>query len=163
MPVSYLALGSNLGDRHANLHAALTALRTVLTVEATSFLYASPPAYVLEQPPFLNAVCRITTTLTPFDLLASLKQIEQELGRVASVRYGPRLIDLDILYFSDAIVNEDFLTLPHPRLTDRRFVLRPLTDIRPNLVLPGDETTVGEHLRKLDSDEPEPNIIQTVW
>ena len=163
MPVSYLALGSNLGDRHANLHAALTALRTVLTVEATSFLYASPPAYVLEQPPFLNAVCRITTTLTPFDLLASLKQIEQEMGRVASVRYGPRLIDLDILfYITDSghqlVLTSTDLTVPHPRLAERGFVLQPLADLTPELIHPRLGQTVTALLKALD-EPPLPRVL----
>lgn len=74
-----------------------------------------------------------------------------------------RPIDLDILYFDHFVMDEDILTLPHPRLTDRRFVLKPLADIHPHLILPGDETTVGEHLRKLDSEEADPILIQTAW
>jgi len=163
-----ISLGTNLGNRLANLREARDLL-VKLMPPGTNFLQSSvyqsePVNCPPDSPDFYNAVVEIDYIGKPQDLLKATQGIEWRLGRTpAPEQNSPRIIDLDILYFDDLIVNDDFLILPHPRLTDRRFVLRPLTDIRPNLVLPGDETTVGEHLRKLDSDEPEPNIIQTVW
>lgn len=136
MACVYLALGSNLGDRATNLQRALEQLASFATIQETSFLYETPPAYVIDQPFFLNAVCRIHTELAPHDLLAALKNIEQALGRQPIVRYGPRVIDLDILFYDDLHLNSPDLTIPHPRLAERGFVLQPLCDLNPALLHP---------------------------
>jgi 2-amino-4-hydroxy-6-hydroxymethyldihydropteridine diphosphokinase len=136
MPVVLLALGSNLGDRAANLRRALAALRPALSVAAVSPCYETEPAYVLNQPRFYNLACRATTSLAPLDLLRFLKNLETELGRQPGARYGPRLIDLDLLFYDDLVLDSPELTLPHPRLHERAFVLVPLADIAPDFVHP---------------------------
>lgn len=140
----YLALGTNLGDRAANMRAALSRLGEHVSVEAVSGLYETEPAYITDQPRFLNAVLRGSTMCTPEELLAKLKQIEHELGREATIRNGPRLIDLDILLYGDYALATDALTIPHPRLAERPFVLVPLAEIAPQLVPPGFRETIQQ-------------------
>jgi 2-amino-4-hydroxy-6-hydroxymethyldihydropteridine diphosphokinase len=140
----YLALGSNLGDRHANLAAAITRLRPQVAVAQISAIYESEPAYVDDQPRFLNAVLRGRTQLPPTALLAFLKTIEHELGRLPGPRFGPRLIDLDILLYADMLITTDRLTIPHPRMAERPFVLVPLAEIAPDLIPPGWTATISE-------------------
>src|SRR5687768_7442788 len=129
----YLALGSNLGNRAAHLHTALQQMAAYAAVETTSFLYETPPAYVTDQPKFLNAVCRLTTSLNAHELLAALEETMKAMGRVRSLRYGPRIIDLDILFFDDLQIDTPDLTIPHPRLPERNFVLEPLCEVAPDL------------------------------
>ena len=136
MPLVYLALGSNLGDRAHNLRRALQALGERLALDAVSPCYETEPAYVLDQPRFYNLTCRATTTLAPLDLLHHLKELETRLGREPGLRFGPRVIDLDILFYDDLVLDIPELTLPHPRLQERAFVLVPLADIAPDLVHP---------------------------
>jgi 2-amino-4-hydroxy-6-hydroxymethyldihydropteridine diphosphokinase len=139
-----LALGSNLGDRAANLRRARKALASGFTIEAVSPIYETEPAYVLEQPRFYNQVLRAATNLPPLAALRRLKAIEAELGRAPGIRFGPRLIDLDLLIYGDVHMDEPELTLPHPRLPERPFVLVPLADIAPDLVHPTLNATVAE-------------------
>lgn len=139
----YLALGANLGDRRANIAAALGQLAPDVRVELVSSLYETEPAYVLDQPRFLNAVARVRTALEPAALLARLKQIEAALGRAAGTRFGPRVIDLDILLYGDRVIATDTLTIPHPRMAERPFVLVPLAEIAPELVPPGWDVPVA--------------------
>ena len=127
----FLALGSNLGDRMANLEAALVSLPPAVSVTRRSPVYDTDPKYVTDQPRFLNMVVRGTTGLDAAALLAHLKSTETGLGRAGSKRYGPRLIDLDIVFFGDAIIETAGLVDPHPRLGERAFVLRPLADNAP--------------------------------
>jgi 2-amino-4-hydroxy-6-hydroxymethyldihydropteridine diphosphokinase len=137
--IAYLGLGSNLGDRKENLRAALTQLeRHGLEVEAVSSLYETEPiGEILDQPDFLNAVARIRTSLEPEELLEVCKGIEAEGGRMfAAPRHGPRPIDLDLLLFGGLEVSSERLTIPHPELTARRFVLVPLLELDPELTLP---------------------------
>ena len=141
--IVYLALGSNLGDRRAHLAAAAARLAPSVIVERVSSLYETEPAYLLDQPRFLNAALRGRTTLEPAALLALLKRIERELGREAGVRFGPRVIDLDILLYGDRSIASEALTIPHPRMAERPFVLVPLAEIAPDLIPPGWATTVG--------------------
>lgn len=129
MPLALLGLGTNLGDRPANLRAALDALSAVGTVACRSSVWETAPLYVLDQPAFLNMAVSLDTALDPLDLLATLKDMEDRLGRVASVRYGPRLIDLDILLYGDTVMDDAVLTLPHARLHERAFALAPLAEI----------------------------------
>jgi 2-amino-4-hydroxy-6-hydroxymethyldihydropteridine diphosphokinase len=130
----YLAFGSNLGDRVANIRRAVEMLAPEVRVLAVSPLYETAPAYVADQPRFVNGALRADTELSPPDLLRHLKTIEREVGRAPAARYGPRLIDLDILFYGDRRVVLPELEIPHPRLAERLFVLRPLKDIAPDLV-----------------------------
>lgn len=146
----YLALGSNLGDRAANLHAACRALSPQVQIERASPIYETDPWGYADQPPFYNQVLRARTELEPLALLNFLKQTETRLGRQPSVRYGPRLIDLDILFYNDQVLQTDALTLPHPRLHERSFVLIPLKDLAADLRHPVLGQTVRELCAALD-------------
>ncbi len=141
----YLGLGANLGDRAATFVAARGRLAPDVQVLACSSLYETAPWGVLEQPPFLNAVCQVQTALSPTALLAYLKAREDELGRVPSFRWGPRAIDIDILLYDDLVLNAEQLTLPHPRLHERAFVLIPLQELAPELRHP----VIGRTVREL--------------
>jgi 2-amino-4-hydroxy-6-hydroxymethyldihydropteridine diphosphokinase len=135
--VVYLALGSNLGDRQKNLKAALRALPPQVEITAVSRLYETAPAYVLDQPAFLNIVIEGRTELAPVELLAYLKMIEKQLGREETIRYGPRQIDLDIIFYDDLILKTPELEIPHPQMHERSFVLEPLAELAPDFVHPG--------------------------
>jgi 2-amino-4-hydroxy-6-hydroxymethyldihydropteridine diphosphokinase len=149
-PTVYLALGTNLGDREANLREARRRLEAGgVRLERCSSIYETEPWGVLDQPRFLNAVCRGRTELSPERLLALAKRIEGALGRVPTVRYGPRAIDIDILLYDRVACASRELTIPHPRLAERAFVLVPLAEIAPDLVVPGLERTVRELLQAL--------------
>ena len=139
----YIGLGSNLGDRRANLIDAISQLRQHVTVERISSIYETEPAYVTDQPRFYNMVLRGTTDLEPHELLRFLKSIERRLGRAYAVRYGPRPIDLDILVYGDLRLEDPDLTIPHPKIAERAFVLQPLVEIAPDLVIPGFQETVA--------------------
>jgi 2-amino-4-hydroxy-6-hydroxymethyldihydropteridine diphosphokinase len=137
--VGYLGLGSNVGDSESHLRAAVAALgRHGVEVEATSSLYVTEPVgEVLDQPDFLNAAARIRTELEPEDLLDVCKAIEAEEGRMlAGQRHGPRPLDIDLLLLGDVELRTERLTLPHPEVTSRRFVLAPLLELDPDLALP---------------------------
>lgn len=144
-----LALGSNLGDRMAALRAAVGALAPYVTVTGLSPVYETPAAYVTDQPPFLNMVLVGETKLEPLVLLKALKNLEYELGRKPTFHYGPRLIDLDILACGDEVLSSSELNLPHPRMAEREFVLRPLVDIAPNWVHPVTQLTAAQMLARL--------------
>jgi 2-amino-4-hydroxy-6-hydroxymethyldihydropteridine diphosphokinase len=133
MTETYLGLGSNLGDRAANLWEAARRLCEVpgCTVERLSLLYETAPVGPQNQGWFLNAVVRADVSLSPRELLAAAKRIELEMGRQPSERWGPRLIDIDLLLFSDESIQSDDLIVPHPELWNRRFVLVPLADVLP--------------------------------
>lgn len=150
MSIIYLALGTNLGDRAANLRAALEALPPDVQVLAASPVYETPPWGVVDQPAFLNQVARAETDLAPLDLLAYLKRLEAALGRTPSARYGPRQIDLDILFYADRVIDLPGLNVPHPRLAERAFVLVPLADLAPDLVHPQTGLSVRQMLERVD-------------
>lgn len=152
----YLALGANLGDRAANLRAAVAALPPAVKVLALSPIYETPPWGLVEQPPFLNQVLRGETSLNPLDLLVYLKEIERRLGRQKTVRYGPRTIDLDILFYDLETVETPELTIPHPRLPERAFVLVPLADLDPDLRHPGLGVSVRKLLEQVDRSAIKP-------
>ncbi|MFQ5611296.1 MAG: 2-amino-4-hydroxy-6-hydroxymethyldihydropteridine diphosphokinase [Anaerolineae bacterium] len=148
----WLGLGANLGHRARNLAAALDRLEAQVTVVQVSPCYETEPWGIRDQPSFLNLVCRGQTGLEPQALLAFLKGIEQEMGRGPGIRYGPRPIDLDILFYDDLILNAPNLTIPHPRLHQRAFVLAPLADLAPGLVHPLRGETVAEMLAAVGSE-----------
>jgi 2-amino-4-hydroxy-6-hydroxymethyldihydropteridine diphosphokinase len=148
--VIYLALGTNLGDRLANLHAALAALPPYIVIRQTSPIYETPPWGLTDQPVFLNMVLKGDTSLTPQELLKQVKLLEIRLGRVPAVRWGPRQIDMDILFFDDLVLDSPELTLPHPHLHKRAFVLVPLADLSPDLHHPILHQTIRELLAGVD-------------
>lgn len=146
----FIALGGNLGDRAARLDAALARLGVAMHVEIRSPLYETAPLYVTDQPAFLNQVVGGRTALTALALLDRLQDIERALGRVPGERFGPRAIDLDILYYGDAIIDRPpSLVIPHPRIAERRFVLQPLADIASAHRDPATGKTVAEMLAAL--------------
>ncbi len=140
----YLALGSNLGDRLTNLKQAIAALTPQMEVNAKSQVYETPPWGYEDQPKFLNQVVKVETYLDPQPLLKHLKRLELALGRQESFPNGPRLIDIDILFYDDLVLNTPSLVIPHPRLHERAFVLLPLMDIDPDLVHPVSKKSVRE-------------------
>jgi 2-amino-4-hydroxy-6-hydroxymethyldihydropteridine diphosphokinase len=148
---TFLALGSHLGDRLENLRQARNNLTQQVVIIKSSSIYETPPWGVLDQPPFLNQVVEAHTDLSPLELLTFIKQIELEMGRVKSERYGPRLIDIDILLYGDQIINLPDLVIPHPYMIERAFVLVPLTEIQPNLVIPGENRIVKEFLNMVNT------------
>ena len=140
MHTAYIGIGSNLGERDVTIRDALELLAVDpdLEVEAVSAIRETDPVGVVDQPRFLNAAIRLTTELVPRVLLERLLAVEQQLGRVRDgERYGPRTIDLDLLLYGDEIVDKSGLRVPHPRLAERRFVLEPLAELDPGLVVPG--------------------------
>ncbi len=147
----FLGLGTNLGNRRANLRRAVTALEQILTVQAISPVYRTAPWGQPDQPYFFNLCLKVATSLAPLSLLAQLKTIETDLGRRPSHRWGPRLIDLDILFYNGLILQSDTLIIPHARLAERAFVLAPLADLAPGLVHPQTGLSVGQMLAEVDA------------
>jgi 2-amino-4-hydroxy-6-hydroxymethyldihydropteridine diphosphokinase len=139
MPAAFIGIGSNLDDRERAIEDALRLLNAHagIDVVAVSAIRETDPVGVVDQPRFLNAAARLETRLSPRQLLDRLLGIERELGRVRIERYGPRTIDLDLLVYGDEVVDEPGLRVPHPRLHERRFVLEPLNDLDPDLIVPG--------------------------
>jgi len=142
--IVYLALGSNLDNRLANLKQAVSALSPQMEVKAKSHVYETPPWGYEDQPKFLNQVIKAKTYLDPEPLVKHIKRLEITLGRKASFQNGPRLIDIDILFYDDLILDTPSLVLPHPRLHERGFVLLPLMDIDPDLVHPVNKKSIRE-------------------
>ena len=150
--LAYVGLGSNLGDRILSMRRAVRDLseHPDIVVRRTSAVYETEPAgVVLDQPDFLNAVVELDTTLSAADLLDLLLIIEIELGRERSDEGGPRPIDLDLLIYGDLVVDGGELVVPHPELAERRFVLRPLVDLQPDLLHPRDLYSLAERLDSL--------------
>ena len=144
MATVYLCLGANLGERDKNLTHALTLFSQKVKLEKVSSIYETEPVGYEEQPFFLNLVCQISTDLTPQELLHLAKTIENEMGRVPSFPNAPRPIDIDILFYDDQIIDTQDLTVPHPRMTERAFVLVPLAEITPKLVHPQAGKSIAE-------------------
>ena len=149
MPKVFLALGSNLGNRKQNLEKALNYIAEKVTIDMLSPVYESDPIGYTEQPLFLNAVLGGTTVLKPLELLKFSKDIEQKMGRQPGFPNGPRTLDIDILFYDAKMINKPELTIPHPRLTTRAFVLVPLAELAPELVHPGNNRTVKTLLQGL--------------
>ena len=147
MPVTaYLGLGSNLGDRTKNLKLAIERLSQNLIIKKKSSVYETEPVGYEEQPLFLNMVISVITRFKPLELLHFIKQVEAELGRKPSFRNAPRLIDIDILFYENIVLQTDELTIPHQLMTERAFVLAPLSEIAPDLVHPVSQTMVADLL-----------------
>ena len=146
MTRAYVGVGANLGDREATIRAALAALPDVVAV---SELRETAPVGVVDQPPFLNGAAALETELAPRELLDVLLDVERRLGRERRERWGPRTIDLDLLLYGDRRVDSDTLSVPHPRLHERKFVLEGLAELCPNRTVPGLDLTVRELLEKM--------------
>ena len=149
MHIVYLALGSNLGDRYSNLAAALQRLRDAVEIRAVSSVYETAPVGFLDQPRFYNIVCSGTTVLPAPELLKYAKEIESALGRQPSFPNGPRPIDIDIIFYDDLRIAQVDLTIPHPRMAERAFVLVPLVEIAPQVVDPISGHTAQELLQNV--------------
>ncbi len=163
MPTAYLGLGANQGDRAKNILRALReldALPGIIVVRASS-LYETAPVGITEQPDFLNGAAQLETTLAPNALLQAFLQVEQTMGRTRAVRWGPRLIDLDLLAYGNERLALPALTVPHPRLWERAFALVPLAEIAPDLALPGQSQSVKRLAETLlrTGNNPPPKVV----
>jgi 2-amino-4-hydroxy-6-hydroxymethyldihydropteridine diphosphokinase len=150
--IVHIALGSNLGERMQNLARARELMSVFVRINAESSVYETPPWGVVDQPRFLNQVVRGSTALAPLHLLNRLKSIERQMGRVKGERFGPRIIDLDILLYGVRSIDYKRLQVPHPRMLERAFVLVPLAEISPDLIVPGAIRTAAELLAEIDQD-----------
>jgi 2-amino-4-hydroxy-6-hydroxymethyldihydropteridine diphosphokinase len=148
----YLSLGSNIGDRLANLQSAISLLPPNIQPLTQSSVYETEPWGYTDQPPFLNLVIKANTMLDPFDVLTFVQEIEVSMGRQETFRFGPRLIDLDILFYDDLVLDTPKLTIPHPRLTQRAFVLVPLAEIEPDLSHPVLKKTIQQIKSTVDTN-----------
>lgn len=154
----YLGLGSNLGDKETYLKEAIQALKETVScqVETVSAFLVTKPYGVTDQDDFINACLKLRTLLSPHELLEELHRIEQNAGRKRTLRWGPRTLDLDILFYDDLILGDDDLCIPHADLANREFVLRPLCEIAPYFHHPATGKTVWEMLNLLTSDQKPP-------
>ena len=146
---AYLGLGSNLGESAENLRAALDMMRQFARGIRTSSLYRTAPQGFRNQPAFYNAACRLWTPLGPYELMARLLAVEAAIGRQRTFRNAPRVLDIDILFYNRLVVDTPPLTLPHPRISERLFVLKPLADIAPQLAHPISGASVRDMLARL--------------
>lgn len=155
MVEAYIGFGSNIGDREANINRAIGILKQKIKIIKISSLNETKPMYMENQGWFLNGAAKVDTELKPKELLDLLKNTEKNLGRKETGRNGPRIIDLDILFYGDQILNEDDLHIPHPKIQERAFVLVPLAEIEPNFVHPVYKKSVGKLLSELSYDKSE--------
>ncbi|MDO5793360.1 MAG: 2-amino-4-hydroxy-6-hydroxymethyldihydropteridine diphosphokinase [Turicibacter sp.] len=151
MNKAYLGLGSNLGDKKHYLYDAIQWLNRheQITIVQLSSLYETAPWGYTDQDVFMNLVVEVETSLNPIELLDVCQSIENELGRVREIKWGPRVIDVDILLYNDEVIESDRLTVPHPYMTERDFVMIPLAEINPQLIIKG--KTVQEWAQQFDA------------
>jgi 2-amino-4-hydroxy-6-hydroxymethyldihydropteridine diphosphokinase len=147
----YIALGTNIGDREVNLQTAKAALLPEVIIQRESSVYVTQPWGYADQPDFLNQVIEVSTQIEPLPLLRLLKRIEKQMGRVKFIQNGPRLIDLDLLFYGNRIVESPGLQIPHPRMQGRAFVLVPLNEIAPDFIHPILNISVREMLQDIDT------------
>jgi len=164
MTKAFIGLGANQGDPVENLKAALDCINNNprITVTNVSSVYLTEPVGYEDQPWFHNCVAELETDLEPFELLAALQEIEDELGRVRTVRWGPRTIDLDILLYDGMKLNEQHLVIPHPRMRERAFVMVPLAEIAPETLLPDGEI-IGVVSGNIEDKKKNCCIVQKIW
>ena len=146
----YLSLGSNLGDRRANLKKALRLLERSMEVVSVSSVCDTEPVGVGKQPRFLNLVCRVNTDIGPVQLLSLIKRIEADMGRDLNLKNAPRNIDIDIILYGDTIIESPELTIPHPRMWERAFVLVPFAEIAPKVIHPVSGESIGDLVAKVE-------------
>ncbi|HOY54275.1 MAG TPA: 2-amino-4-hydroxy-6-hydroxymethyldihydropteridine diphosphokinase [Opitutaceae bacterium] len=153
MTPAFIALGANLGDPVAQLREAAQRLRDTVGLHSVQLspIYFSAPVGVVDQPRFANAAVRLETTLTAHELLAVCHSVERAMGRVRTVRWGPRTIDLDLIFFGTLHLSDEALTLPHPRWSERAFVVQPIYDLAPDLIIDG--VALSETLARLDCSD----------
>ena len=149
----FIGIGSNLGDKERNIKTAISLLKEKCKILKLSPLYETEPVGFKDQDWFLNCVVEIGTELDPGELLEFMQNIEKKLKKIKTIENGPRTIDLDILFYNDAVINEKNLVIPHPGLHQRLFVLVPLNDIAPELIHPVLKKTIRNVLRELKSDD----------
>jgi 2-amino-4-hydroxy-6-hydroxymethyldihydropteridine diphosphokinase len=150
MSIVYISIGSNLGDREENCAHAIKLLKeNGITVKKQSSMHETEPWGVKDQPKFINMAVEVETDKKPEELLRVLKEIEKEIGRTETTKWGPRVIDLDILFYDDLILKTPVLEIPHPLLQERDFVLKPLSEIAPDKKHPVSGKTVKEMLENL--------------
>lgn len=158
---AFLGMGTNLGDRLKQLRQAIAMLQQAkgIQVNQVSSVYQTSPVGYLNQPHFFNLVCRIQTVLTPMELLQQTQLIEQKLQRKRTLRWGPRTIDLDILLYGTAIVKRSNLTIPHPRMQERAFVLVPLYELVGDIVIPGTNQLMSQWMNQIPEDQKIKKIL----
>jgi 2-amino-4-hydroxy-6-hydroxymethyldihydropteridine diphosphokinase len=150
MPTAYIGIGSNLGDREENCAKALALLgQKGIKIMKPSSMIETEPWGVREQPKFMNMAIEVITDLLPYQLLRKLKEVEAELGRTETARWGPRIIDLDILFYNNTVMSSPELEIPHPHMHEREFVLMPLCEIAPDKIHPVLKKSVQEMLSEL--------------
>ena len=153
MVTVFLALGSNVGNSTEYIAQATRLLKQKVADSMPAPLYTSSPVGYTDQPDFLNTAFRGETDLSPMELLKFVKEVEAEVGRIVRFRWGPREIDIDIIFYGDIILDADVLTIPHPRFAERDFVLRPLCDIDPGFLDPRSKQSVSQLFAKLPASE----------
>lgn len=148
-----ISLGSNLGNRMSNLHTAVQLIKTTVgDVTAISSVYETDAWGITDQNSFFNQVLICNTPCSPHELLKSLLSIEKQMGRVRKIKWGPRLIDLDVLFYNQVLINEPGLHIPHPQIQNRRFILEPLVEIDPNMIHPESNLTAEQLLLACEDD-----------
>ena len=152
---AYLGLGTNQGDRQEQLKQAINLLNNTkgIHVRQTSSIYETAPVGYLDQPPFYNMAAEIQTILPPAQLLEAFLQIEQKFHRVRKIRWGPRTMDLDLLLYEDRCIQQEDLVVPHPRMTERAFVLVPLLEIAGDIEIPGTHKTITQWMEEIPDDQ----------
>ncbi|SDC36759.1 2-amino-4-hydroxy-6-hydroxymethyldihydropteridine diphosphokinase [Niabella drilacis] len=155
MNQAFLLIGGNLGDRAANLAGARSRIRQAIgAIRKASAIYETAAWGLVDQPDFYNQALLVTTSLQPEPLMHRILEIEAAMGRIRNERYGPRVIDIDILLYNDLICQSPVVTLPHPRMAERRFVLAPLEEIAPETIHPQLQQTIHQLLLQVQDPSP---------